>query len=43
VAYDAATADRAAALPGVHLRVLKGADRHDADPGAVRDTTELTG
>jgi putative ABC transport system permease protein len=43
VTYDAATADCAAALPGVHLRILKGADRHDADPGAVQDTTELTG
>lgn len=43
VTYDAATADRAAALPGVHLQILKGADRHGADPGAVQDTTELTG
>ncbi|MGH3266007.1 MAG: FtsX-like permease family protein, partial [Trebonia sp.] len=41
--YSTATADRAAALPGVHLRVLHGADRHDADPEAVQDTTELTG
>jgi len=43
VAYDAATADRAAALPGAHLRVLQGADRHEADPGAVQDATELAG
>jgi putative ABC transport system permease protein len=43
VTYNAATADRAAALPGVHLQVLQGADRHEADPGAVQDTTELTG
>jgi len=43
VTYHAATAGRAAALPGVHLQVLKGADRHEADPGAVQDTTELTG
>jgi putative ABC transport system permease protein len=43
VTYDAATADRAAALPGVHLQVLTGADRHQADPGAVQDTSELTG
>jgi putative ABC transport system permease protein len=41
--YYAATADRAAALPGVHLQVLTGADRHEADPEAVQDTTELTG
>ena len=43
VTYDAATAEHAAALPGVHLRVLTGADRHEADPGAVQDATELTG
>jgi hypothetical protein len=43
VTYDAATADRAAALPGVHLRVLTGAGRHEADPEAVQDATELTG
>jgi putative ABC transport system permease protein len=43
VTYDAATADRAAALPGVRLQVLTGADRHEADPGAMQDTTELTG
>jgi putative ABC transport system permease protein len=43
VTYDAATADRAAALPGAHLQVLTGADRHEADPGAIQDTTELTG
>jgi putative ABC transport system permease protein len=43
VTYDATTADRASALPGVHLQVLKGADRHEADPGAAQDTTELTG
>jgi putative ABC transport system permease protein len=41
--YDAATADRAAALPGAHLRVLTGAGRHEADPQAVQDATELTG
>jgi len=43
VTYDAATAARAAALPGAHLQVLTGADRHEADPGAVQDATELTG
>ncbi len=43
VTYNAATAARAAALPGVHLQVLTGADRHEADPGAVQDNTELTG
>jgi putative ABC transport system permease protein len=43
VTYRAATADRAGALPGVHLQVLQGADRHEADPQARRDTTELTG
>jgi putative ABC transport system permease protein len=43
VTYSAVTADRAAALPGAHLEVLTGADRHEADPGAVQDTTELTG
>jgi putative ABC transport system permease protein len=43
VTNDAATAARAAALPGVHLDVLTGAGRHSADPGAVQDSTELTG
>jgi putative ABC transport system permease protein len=43
VTRDAATAARAAVLPGAHLRVLTGAARHEADPGAVQDTTELTG
>lgn len=43
VTHDAATADRAAALPGAHLQVLTGADRHEADPAAVHDATELTG
>jgi putative ABC transport system permease protein len=47
VTYDAATAARAvaraAALPGARLQVLTGADRHEADPGAVQDATELTG
>jgi putative ABC transport system permease protein len=43
VTYDAATADRAAALPGVHLHVLTGAGRHQADPVAVQETSELTG
>lgn len=43
VTYSAATAGRAAALPGVHLQVLQGTDRHEADPRAVQDTTELTG
>jgi putative ABC transport system permease protein len=43
VTYDAATADRAGVLPGAHLQVLTGADRHEADPGAVQDATELTG
>jgi putative ABC transport system permease protein len=43
VTDDAATADRAAALPGAHLQILEGGDRHEADPGAVQDTTELTG
>ena len=43
VTYDAATADRAAAMPGIHLQVLTGADRHMADPTAVQDATELTG
>ncbi len=43
VTDDAATAARAAALPGAQLRVLTGPDRHEADPGAVQDTTELTG
>ncbi|HEY1818769.1 MAG TPA: FtsX-like permease family protein [Trebonia sp.] len=43
VTYDATTADRAAALPGAHLRVLTGTGRHEADPGAVQDSTELAG
>ncbi len=43
VTDSAATADGAAALPGVRLRVLAGADRHEADPGAAADTTALTG
>jgi putative ABC transport system permease protein len=43
VTYDAATAARAAALPGAHLRVLTGTDRHEADPAAVQDAIELTG
>ena len=43
VTSDAATAGRAAALPGAHLQVLAGAGRHQADPGAVQDTAELTG
>jgi putative ABC transport system permease protein len=43
VTRDAATAARAAALPGAHLQVLTGAGRHQADPGAVRDATDLTG
>ena len=43
VTGDAAMAARAAALPGAYLRVLAGADRHEADPGALRDTTELGG
>jgi len=43
VTDDAATAARAAALPGAHLQVLTGADRHEADPGAAQDATELTG
>jgi putative ABC transport system permease protein len=42
-AGDAATARRAAALPGAHLQVLTGADRHEADPGAIQDATELSG
>jgi hypothetical protein len=37
VTHDAAIADRAAALPGVHLRALAGMSRHEADPGAVQD------
>jgi putative ABC transport system permease protein len=41
--YDAATADRAVALTGAHLQVLTGADRHEADPAAVQDSTELSG
>ncbi|HEY1702975.1 MAG TPA: FtsX-like permease family protein [Trebonia sp.] len=43
VTSDAATAARAAALPGAHLEVLTGPARHEADPDAVADTTELTG
>jgi putative ABC transport system permease protein len=43
VTYSAATAERATALPGAHLEVLTGADRHDADPQAMQDATELTG
>jgi putative ABC transport system permease protein len=43
VTDDAATAARAAALPGAHLQVLTGADRHEADPGAAQDASELTG
>jgi putative ABC transport system permease protein len=43
VTYDAAAAVRAAALPGAHLQVLTGTDRHKADPGFAQDTTELSG
>jgi putative ABC transport system permease protein len=47
VTYDAATAARvvarAPAPSGAHLQVLTGADRHEADPGASQDATELTG
>ena len=43
VTGDAATAARAAALAGAHLEVLTGAGRHAADPGAVQDSTDLTG
>ena len=43
VTRDAATARRAAALPGAHLEVLAGTDRHEADPGAIQDATELSG
>lgn len=47
VTYDAATAAgvvaRAAAPSGAHLQVLTGANRHEADPGAAQDATELTG
>ena len=46
VTYDAATAARvvaSAAPSGAHLQVLTGADRHEADPGASQDATELTG
>jgi putative ABC transport system permease protein len=43
VTYDAATARRAAALPGARLQVLTGAGRHEADPGAAQDSTELSG
>jgi putative ABC transport system permease protein len=41
VTGDPATARRAAALPG--LQVLTGAARHQADPEAVQDETELAG
>ena len=40
---DASTAARAVALPGAHLRILQGADRHEADPQAVQDDNELNG
>ncbi|HXT91583.1 MAG TPA: FtsX-like permease family protein [Trebonia sp.] len=43
VTGEAVTARRAAALPGAHLQVLTGADRHEADPGAIQDATELSG
>jgi putative ABC transport system permease protein len=43
VTDDAATAQRAAALSGFHLQVLTGTNRHQADPGAVQETTELAG
>jgi putative ABC transport system permease protein len=43
VTHSAATADRAAALPGAHLKVLTGESRHEADPGALQDATGLTG
>lgn len=43
VTESAATAGRAAALPAAHLKVLTGTARHEADPGAVADTTELAG
>jgi putative ABC transport system permease protein len=43
VTYDAATAARAATLPGKRLKVLTGVNRHEADPGALQDTTDLTG
>jgi putative ABC transport system permease protein len=43
VTGDAATAAKAAALPGAHLEVLTGAARHEADPGAVQDATDLSG
>ena len=43
VTYDAATAARAAALPGKRLEVLTGASGHEADPGALQDATDLTG
>jgi putative ABC transport system permease protein len=46
VTYDAATAARvvaSAAPSGAHLQLLTGADRHEADPGASQDATELTG
>jgi putative ABC transport system permease protein len=38
---DPRTAGRAAAIPG--LRVLTGAARHQADPHAVQDATDLAG
>jgi putative ABC transport system permease protein len=43
VTSNAATARRAAALPGAHLEVLTGGDRHQADPGATQDAGELSG
>jgi putative ABC transport system permease protein len=43
VTYAAATAERAARMPGAHLEVLTGANRHEADPGALQDTSDLTG
>jgi len=41
VTDDPATARRAAGLPG--LQVLTGPERHQADPDAVQDGTELAG
>jgi putative ABC transport system permease protein len=43
VTYNAATAELAARLPGAHLEVLTGANRHEADPGAIHDTSDLSG
>jgi putative ABC transport system permease protein len=43
VTSDAATAARAARLPGAHLEVLTSANRHEADPEAMQDTSELSG